>query len=208
MALLACCHGQLGTYHGTPFPASARDTALELSRRAGVLDDSDPLVVTARGTASALALQADEAEALVTRALAMDPTSAWAWERRGFLRLNSPTDGGRAMSDFQRALQFRGARISRANCYVGISSAYSKLDRMEETDRWTRRAIAENPEAWWLYRWQSCYATKMGDRPKIREAVENWRRVQPEMTVSLLAACFPPSDPGWLDEMARAGMPI
>ena len=112
------------------------------------------------------------------------------------------------MSDFQRALQFRGARISRANCYVGIATAYCKLDRMEETELWTRRAIVENPEASWLYRWQTCYATKMGDRAKIKAAVEKWRRAQPEMTVSLLMACFPPADPGWLDELARAGVPL
>jgi AraC-like DNA-binding protein/TolB-like protein len=208
MALLACCHAQLATYHGSPYPAAARDVALELSRRAGMLDNSDPLVTAARSTASALALQADEADALVARALAMDPTSAWAWERRGFLRLNSPTDADRAMSDFQRALQLRGAHISRANCFVGIATAHCKADRMEETDLWTRKAIAENPEAWWLYRWQSCYATKMGDRPKIRAAVEHWRRAQPEITVSLLVACYPPADPGWLEELVRAGVPL
>jgi AraC-like DNA-binding protein/TolB-like protein len=208
MALLACSHAQLGTYHGTQFPAVARDAALELSRRAGMLDNSDPLVTAARSTATALALQTDEAEALVTRALAMDPTSAWAWERRGFLRLNSPTDADRAMSDFQRALQLRGPHISRANCFVGIATAHCKADRMEETEFWTRRAIAENPEAWWVHRWQSCYATKMGDRPRIRAAVEHWRRAQPEITVSLLMACFPPSEPGWLEELVRAGVPL
>jgi AraC-like DNA-binding protein len=87
MALLACCHAQLGTYHGTSSPGAARDTALalSLSRRAAMLDNSNPLVMAACSTATALALQADEAEALVTRALAMDPTSAWAWERRGVL---------------------------------------------------------------------------------------------------------------------------
>jgi adenylate cyclase len=100
MALLACCNAQLGTYHGTSSPGAARDTALALSLRAGMLDNSNPLVMAACSTATALALPADEAEALVTRALAMDPTSAWAWERRGFLRLNSPADADRAVTDF------------------------------------------------------------------------------------------------------------
>jgi hypothetical protein len=79
---------------------------------------------------------------------------------------------------------------------------------MEETDLWTRKAIAENPDASWLYRWQSCYLSKMGDKPKIMAAVEQWRRAQPHMTVSLMLACFPPADPGWLDELARAGLPL
>jgi AraC-like DNA-binding protein len=208
MALLACCHAQLATYHGTPYPAVNRNSALELSRRAGVLDNSDPLVTAARSTATALALQPVEADALATRALAMDPTSAWAWERRGFLRLNSPADADVAITDFRRALQFRGPRISRANCFVGIASAHCKAGRLDATDLWTRRAIAENPTATWLYRWQSCYAAKMGDRRMVADAVEKLRRAQPELTVSLLVASFPPSDPGWLDALARAGMPL
>ena len=208
MALLACCHAQLGTYHGTSSPAAARDTALALSLRAGMLDNSNPLVIAARSTATALALQADEAEGLVTRALAMDPTSAWAWERRGFLRLNSPADADRAITDFRRALQLRGPRISRANCFVGIASAHCKAGRRAETDLWTRKALAENPEATWIYRWQTCYSAKWRDASGLIAAVEHLRRAQPEFSVSLMMASYPPSDPDWLEAVARAGMPL
>jgi adenylate cyclase len=211
MALLACCHAQLSIYHGTPSPAAARDAALGLARRAGMLDNTDSLVTTARGAAATLVFQPDEADALVARALAMDPTSTWAWERRGFLGLmNSPADADRVLADFERALQLRGPSLSRANCFVGIANAHLIAGRWAETERWTRKAIAENPKATWLYRWQSCYATRMGDRPKIAEAVERWRRAQPDLTVSLLAATYPAwaTKPDWFDELARAGVPL
>jgi adenylate cyclase len=208
MALLACCNAQLGTYHGTSSPGAARDTALALSLRAGMLDNSNPLVMAACSTATALALPADEAEALVTRALAMDPTSAWAWERRGFLRLNSPADADRAITDFRRALQLRGPRISRANCFVGIASAHCHAGRRAEADLWTRKALAENPEATWIYRWQTCYSAKWHDASVLIAAVEHLRRAQPEFSVSLMMASYPPSDPDWLEAVARAGMPL
>jgi AraC-like DNA-binding protein/TolB-like protein len=207
-ALLACCHAPLAIYHGTPSPAAARDTALELSRRAGMLDNSDPLVTTARSTATALAFQPDEAEALITRALAMDPTSAWAWERRGFLRLNSPADADLAMTDFRRALQLRGPGLSRANCFVGIATVHCFAGRRAETDLWTRKALADNPGATWIYRWQSCYSAKWRDKSALMAAVEHLRRAQPEFSVSLMMACLPPADPDWLDALTQAGMSL
>jgi hypothetical protein len=42
----------------------------------------------------------------------------------------------------------------------------------------------------------------------VADAVEKLRRAQPELTVSLLVASFPPSDPDWLDALTRAGMPL
>ena len=122
--------------------------AFDLSCRAAALDDGDPLVVTARAAAATLlhAEQAgEEADALVDRALAMDPTSGWAWERKAFLLCWDRPD--EAIPCFNRALQPHGPHILWDNCFMGIGQAHIAGDRMPEAIRWMRRAHIENPRA-------------------------------------------------------------
>jgi adenylate cyclase len=207
VALLACCHAQLFIYHGTPTPAVACDMALGLVARAGGLGSDDPLMTTARGAAASMAMQAEEGDALVTRALAMDPYSTWAWERRGHLRLIRREDPDEIIGDFVRALRLRVPGMPRSNCLLGIASAHFAAGRVTETDRWTRKALAENPDATWLYRWQALYGFKMGDRSRLLQAVQHLRRTLPEFTVSSLGLKSN-ADPRWLDELARAGVPL
>jgi hypothetical protein len=73
---------------------------------------------------------------------------------------------------------------------------------------WQRKALGENPAGIWMYITDSCYALKTGNRSRVVEAVECMRRAQPELSVSLIVAIYPPADPGWLDAVARAGMPL
>jgi AraC-like DNA-binding protein len=208
MALLAWGHAQLGNYYGTASPSAARDKAMELASRAGVLDESDSLVTLARSTTASLSLHRHEAEALATRALAMDPTSSWAWERRGFTQLSNGGDPDRALADFVRALKLRGPSWPRGNSFVGIASAHAAAGRLEDAVLWQRKALAENPASNWMYISDSCYALKTGNRSRIAEAVACMRHAQPELSVSLIMATYPPADPGWLDAIARAGMPL
>jgi AraC-like DNA-binding protein len=206
VALLACCHAHLGMHYGSASPAVARATAMQLMQRAGVLDERDPLVTLARGTTAAWALQPHDAEMLVTRALAMDPTSAWAWERRGTVRVSTDPEG--AIADFIRALGLRGPSFSRGNCFGGIAQAHAAAGRIDDALLWQRRALAENPTATWMYILDSCYALKSGDWPRVMEGVEHMRHAQPEFSLSLIMATYPPADPEWLDALSRAGMPL
>jgi AraC-like DNA-binding protein/TolB-like protein len=178
VALLACCHTQLFNYQGTPSPL-ARDAALRLARRAGLLDSSDPLVTTARAMVAAISSEPDEGRALATRALAMDPTSAWAWERNGFARLGSGEHPDRAIADFLRSLQLRGPAWPRGNCFIGVASAHRAAGRPQEAMLWTRKALVENPDAAWLYRELGRAAFAMGDQLGMVQAVDCWRRAQP-----------------------------
>jgi AraC-like DNA-binding protein len=207
-ALLACCQAQLGNYYGTASPAAARADAMQLAQRAGVLSDADPLVTVARAATAALSLQSPEADALATRALAMDPTSTWAWERRGLARLRSGSDPDCAIADFTRALKLRGPSLSRGNCFVGIAGAHAAAGRLDHALLWQRKAMAENPSGTWMHIMDSCYALKAGDWSRVVTGVECMRRAQPEFSVSLIMATFPPADPVWLDAVARASMPL
>ncbi len=208
VALLAWGRAQLGNYYGTASPSAAREQATQLAHRAGVLDDRDPLVTLARSATASLSLQWHAADALATRALAMDPTCSWAWDRHGFARLSSGGDPERAIGDFGHALKLRGPLWPRGNSFVGIASAHAAAGRPEQAALWQRKALAENPASNWMYITDSCYALKTGNRPRFVEAVECMRRAQPEFSVALIVATYPPADPGWLDAIACAGMPL
>jgi adenylate cyclase len=208
VALLAWGQAQLGNYYGTASPSAARDKAMQLAGRAGVLDQSDPLVTLARSATASLSLCWHEADALATRALALDPTCSWAWDRHGFTRLSNGGDPDDAIADFARALTLRGPSWPRGNSFVGIAGAHAAAGRLEDAVLWQRKALAENPTATWMYILDSCYALKTGNQSRIVEAVERMRRAQPEFSVSLIMATYPPADPGWLDAIARAGMPL
>ena len=85
-ALAACGHAQLRAYHSVSAPEATRATALRLSDRAALLAPDEPLVLTARATVHTMLRDFPAADVLIARALAMDPTSSWAWERSAWLR--------------------------------------------------------------------------------------------------------------------------
>lgn len=207
VALLACCHVQLALYLGTSSPAAARTEAERLARRAALLDGGDPLVTTARSMAMSMSGQCQEGHPLVARALAMDPTSTWAWERSGFSRLSRGEHPDRVIAEYTRALQLRGPDRPGGICFMGIAWAHRSAGRLREAELWAGKALAENPDAASMYRWESRYAFELGDRSRMARAVERMRRLHPEVSVSLLAACDPWADTRWLDALGGAGLP-
>ena len=207
-ALLAFSQLQLVGYYGTEAQGTAFNAAVCLSQRAVLLDNSDPLVLIARAGIAEWLPESDETDALSVRALAMDPTSTWVWERRAYARFSRHEDSDRAVADFHRALQLRGPGIGRSSCLHGIACAHLIADRWEEADLWLRRALAENPAADWMHRTMSRLALRRGDKPGLARSVECMRRARPFLTVSFLADNYRVCEPGWLDALADAGMPL
>jgi AraC-like DNA-binding protein/tetratricopeptide (TPR) repeat protein len=207
VALLACCHAQLALNFGTSSPPAARAEAERLARRAASLDNSDPLVTTARAMAMSMSGQCQEGHSLVTRALAMDPTSTWAWERSGYSHLYRGEQPDRIIPCYTRALQLRGPALPGVISFLGMASAHRAAGRLPEAELWARKALAENPDVASTYRWESRYAFDLGDRARMVQAVERMRRLHPEASESLLVAIDPCADTHWLDAVAGAGLP-
>lgn len=208
-ALLAFSQLQLVGYYGIESQGTAFNGGLHLSQHAVSLDSRNPLALVARAAAAEWLLQFDEADTLLTRALAIDPTSTWAWERRGYGWLNQdPKDPDRAIAGFQRALQLRGPGRARTNCLHGIACAHLCGGRWEDAELWLRKALAEDPDANWVHRTLSRLALKRGDLPGIAWSVERLRRAHPFLTVSFLADNYPVRQAGWLEALASAGMPL
>lgn len=207
VAFLACCHAQLALNLGSSSPPAARAEAERLARHAALLDSGDPLVTTARAMAMSMSGQCQEGHPLIARALAMDPTSTWAWERSGFARISHGDHPDRIIADYTRALQLRSADWPRVICLMGLAWAHRSAGRLQEAELWAQKALAENPDVATTYRWESRYAFDLGDRARMVQAVERMRRLHPEVSVSLLAASDPWADTRWLDALGGAGLP-
>jgi AraC-like DNA-binding protein/tetratricopeptide (TPR) repeat protein len=208
VALLACCHGQVALNFGTSSPLTARAEAERLARRAALLDSGDPLVTTARAMAMSMSWHCQEGRSLAVRAVAMDPTSTWAWERRGFIGLCGGEHPDQLIGEYTRALQLRGPNLPHVISFMGMASAHRSAGRLRQAEAWARKALAENPDMASTHRWEAQYAFDIGDRARMAQAVERMRRLHPAASVSLLAACAPGADPRWLDAMAGAGLPL
>jgi AraC-like DNA-binding protein len=203
VAVAAHCQARLFADAATASPAATRSLAHHLVRRAGVLDAGDPLVTTARATVAALSRSDDDVEALVDRALAMDPTSGWAWERRGFLFCWKDSDV--AIACFTRALQLHGPFMPRDNCFLGIAQAHEAAGHFDEAVRWARRAIAENPQASMPKRLSIYYEDRLGRRLAARQLADQLCREHPEVSVSRLAQVH---QNFCRDILLRAGVPL
>jgi AraC-like DNA-binding protein len=203
IAVAAYCQARLFSDAATASPPATRSLAHHLVRRAGALDAGDPLVTTARAAVAALSGSDDDVEALVDRALAMDPTSGWAWERRGFLFCWKDSDV--AIACFSRALQLHGPFMPRDNCFMGIAQAHEAAGRFDEAVRWARRAIAENPQASMPKRLSIYYEDRLGRRFAARQLADQICREHPEVSVSRLAQVH---QNFCRDILLRAGVPL
>jgi tetratricopeptide (TPR) repeat protein len=207
VALLACCHAQLALNLGTSWPPAARAEAERLTRHAALLGCGDPLVTTARAMAMSMSGQCQEGRSLAVRAVAMDPTSTWAWERLGFTGLCRAEHPDKLVGQYTRALQLRGPDWPAVICFMGLAWAHRYAGRLLEAELWAQKALAENPDVATTYRWESRNAFDQGDRAHMVKAAERMRRLHPEVSVSLLAASDPWADTRWLDALGSAGLP-
>ncbi len=222
LALLAYSQMELVGRYATTSPADALDAAMRLSQRTVLLDNNDPLALVARSGVAGSQGQSDEANALLTRAMAIDPTSAWAWERYAYSQLPGIPLGtrcereayiahtpraDRVIADFRRALRLRGPTISRSNCFQGIALAHCMAGRWDDARFWMHKALAENPSGTWILRCMSSIAFRADDPAGVVHSVDRLCRAHPHLTVSYHAAHFS-ADAGWLEALANAGMPI
>lgn len=188
-ALAAWGHAQLVMYNGTSAPGDERRQAEQLLQRAGIVDDDDPLGLTARCAVHTMTGEFDAAEALVTRALAIDPTCGWAWSRSAWLHAYSGNSDV-AIAQFRRAL-LTGPKTSRANDFVGIGTAHFHRGRYAAAASWLRKALAEQPGTAWPNRSLSVAYARIGEPLKARRSLDALRRSNPDLTVSQVLRAVP-----------------
>ena len=150
-ALCAWSYAVRVPYFWTDDPAHARDTALRLAKVAASLDSEDPFVLAILSTAHAVARQFPEAAPLIDKSLAIDPNSAFAWQRKGWLK-QYVSDPDQAIACFERAMRISPLDPYNYNAMIGIGCAHLIAERFEQGALWLTNGIATRPSATWAWR--------------------------------------------------------
>jgi TolB-like protein/AraC-like DNA-binding protein/tetratricopeptide (TPR) repeat protein len=200
-ALAAWCHAQLITHNGTQSPAEEKAHALRLIQRAAILGADDPLVVTAQCAVYTMIGEHDTAAILLERALAVDPTSAWAWERSGWLKTYIG-EVDTAIRHFQRAIQLDVPHSPNASRFIGIGCAHFDAGRYEAGAFWMRRATVEQPGTVWVNRTLSVSYARMGEQIAARDSLEALLRYRPDLTIAQVVGALP-FRRGFMDRVAE-----
>jgi adenylate cyclase len=209
-ALASWCHGQQLVYHWAEEIEEPKQAALNLARRAVELDQDDPMVLAMLGAAESVVGHLESAHMHLQRALALDPNSAWAWNRSGWAK-NYLAIQDAAIKDFERAIRLSPFDPMHFNCLFGIGVAHMIAGRFEDGVHWMERALLEKPDAVWIRRSLApCYALA-GRQSQAQEAVQLLRRDYPDLTVAKVAAVIPSGESCLrqyhCEGLRRAGLP-
>jgi TolB-like protein/AraC-like DNA-binding protein/tetratricopeptide (TPR) repeat protein len=199
-ALAAWCHAQLVLHNGTDSLSEARTRALLLSDRAGILDPDDPLVLAARCAVHTMARQFDHAGALIARALALDPTFSWSWERSAWLNAFAG-EPETAIRHFNEATRLDRSPPE-ANRLIGIGCAHFDAGRYEEAAFWKRKALLQQPGTAWINRTLSVSYARLGERIAALDSLAALHRYSPDLTIGQIVASIP-FTPDFLDRVAE-----
>jgi len=205
LSILAWCQTRQVTYMWTSMPNEAKAEGLRIAKVAGDLNNDDPMVLTMLSAAHAII-----ASALIEKALVLDPNSAFAWNRSGFINvlLNRPEV---AIGHQQKAIRLSPFDPMKFNYFLVMGLAHFAAERYEETLYWHKKGILERPEYTWPL---ALIASCLGHLERIseaREVVRQLRLAYPDITISKRMATAPFRDGDFLRRYAeglrKAGLP-
>jgi adenylate cyclase len=182
-ALAAWCYAQRVSYMRTPCPVEDRAKAVALAQEAASLDSNDPLVLTVLSAAYAIVGKFDLGLAVIEKALAMDPNSAWAWLRSGWANhyVGNPD---RAIEHFRRSMRLSPLDPMHFNALTGTGGAYFAKGEYDEAVRWLEQALREKSDATWTYRILTATYANAGRLEEARQSLARFLEAFPGMTVS------------------------
>jgi adenylate cyclase len=183
LSLTAWCHAQQVVYNWAVEPASARTEALRLAQMAATTSGEDPTILTVLGAAYAIVHKHSVAARLLEKALALDPNSAWAWNRSGWLQtyLGNPDI---SIDHFERALRLSPYDPLNFNAYIGIGGAHFAAGRYDDAALWIEKGLIDRPGATWAYRELVAAYTLLGRDSDARAGLLRLINDYPDLTVS------------------------
>jgi TolB-like protein/tetratricopeptide (TPR) repeat protein len=156
--------------------------AAEAAEKAYALDPDHPEALYAMGAALQARGQPAQALAMFLRQVEVDPNDAPGWHSAGY----SYAELGKTEESIaanERALRL-SPRDGRLNSFcVTIAAAHLQAGRDREAVAWARRAIAARPGFSISYAWLAAAAANAGDMPTAREAIAEFKRLQPDYTL-------------------------
>jgi AraC-like DNA-binding protein len=199
---------QIANYFGSEDPDAVRAEARVFYERAAELDTGDPLVTTARAATASLSYWMEDADALSARAVAMDPTSHWAWERRGAYHLRAKHPSDPVIAEFERALRLRPRSLPRSSVLVNLWTAHDHAKRADRATPFIRAAWSENPAAWVQFH-RVCEHITAGNELRARAALDDLRRSTPYLSAALIMRTLKGfARFHWLERAVHFGLPV
>jgi adenylate cyclase len=186
-----------------------RETSEKAQAAADIAPD-DPFVLTALGTAHMITREFQAGQMMIERALALDPNSAWAWNRSGWLR-NYLDDPETAIVHFERAIRLSPLDPSTLFlCHAGMGAAHFIASRYETAVAWIEKALLAQPKVVTLNRVLAPAYVFSDKQAEAEASVRRLVAVHPEMTVTAVRVAYAFGDEvkdRICEGLRRAGLP-
>ncbi|MET3139923.1 TolB-like protein/DNA-binding SARP family transcriptional activator [Undibacterium sp. GrIS 1.2] len=210
LALKAWCHAQRTCYLWTNDAEAERRLALDSAHRAEACVGDDATALAALGaTYTMVSAEQGRARILLNRCLEIDPCNAWGWMRLGWLHAlsNEPRE---ALASFEQSIQLSPMDPFKFNVYFGQALAWSSLNEYDRAIELVYKGIHLGHSVTWVYRMLACYYALAGNKMKMLEAVDEFRRVHPSATLEQIFKSLPPmmveTNLRYLEAMSDSGV--
>ena len=190
MSVAAWCHGLRAGHHFTARREEEKAAARALAIRAAKLNTRDGLTETMLAAGYTLAHDLEAAAIHAERALTLDGGSAWAWGRSAWIKAYRG-EAMEAIEQFQIARALAPADSLSFLCSVGIAAAQFQIARYEESVRWYKRALAENPAATWTNRFLAPTYILAGRVDEARQSFAMFSAEFPDLTIADVRSGLP-----------------
>jgi adenylate cyclase len=191
--LAAWCYAQRISYLRTKNDAEDRSRAATLAQEAVRLDNNDPLVLTCAGAAYSITRDFALAQPLIEKALKLDPNSAWAWQRSGWINVyvRQPDT---AIEHFNHAMRLSPVDPLMFNILIGIGGAHFEKEEYDEAVSWIEKGLREKPDAVWPNRLLTASLFHAGRVEDAKVTCATLLKNFPDLTLSKLIQKTPWSD--------------
>jgi adenylate cyclase len=209
LSLAAWCSGQRLIYNWSEDIENDTREALRKAHLAATMAADDSFTLAVLGAALTITRNFQRAASLLDRALALDPNSAWAWNRRGWLH-NYQDEPEAAIPRFERSLRLSPFDPMAFNCDMGIGCAHFIAERYDQSIFWQEKALMAHPSSSWIHRNLAPAYALSGQTAKAQESVRELLKGYPDITITDITRALVFS-PGVLARIAEglrmAGLP-
>lgn len=190
LSLLAWCHAQRAAYGWTDTPGPDRDEGLRLAQHAASLSHDDPMVLAILGAAHSFARDFDVAETHLERARSLDPNSAWAWLRSGWLDVYRERSAS-ALGHFARFRRLSPLDPIAYMADVGVGTVHFIDGRYDDAVAWTKKGCSQQPDAGWALRQLVTAYVHAGRMNEAQRACLRLRQRYPDLTLARVRDALP-----------------
>jgi len=195
-------------YHGWAVdPKSEMKEAMRLSRFALGVDENDPEALAIAGRITAVSGDFDAAIEMVDRAVALNPNSANAWNRRGltYRHAGQPEE---AIRSFERGIRLSPVDPMIFLMFTGMATAFIDLRRFDEAVASARKALRKNQVSSMVYRCLAVAFAHLGREVETEEAVTHLLELEPNFRIAEWVAHAGSSKLQiYIDGLRKAGLP-